>query len=66
MRAMWPFRHVGLKLLSVAIAVLLWMVIAVLFFKWHAAEEENDRQARHWRDLERELDQGRDPTRWTG
>jgi len=45
---------------------LLWMVIAVLFFKWHAAEEENDRQARHWRDLERELDQGRDPTRWTG
>src|SRR5206468_1868489 len=47
---------------------LLWMVIAVLFFKWHAAEEENDRQARHWRDLERELDQGRetDPMRWTG
>src|ERR1700730_1412562 len=28
MRAIWPFRHVGLKLLSVAIAVLLWMVIA--------------------------------------
>jgi YbbR domain-containing protein len=28
MRGMWPFRHVGLKLLSVAIAVLLWMVIA--------------------------------------
>jgi YbbR domain-containing protein len=25
---MWPFRHIGLKLLSVAIAVLLWMVIA--------------------------------------
>ena len=24
----WPFRHVGLKLLSVALAVLLWMVIA--------------------------------------
>jgi putative membrane protein len=46
--------------------LLLWMVIAVLFFKWHAAEEENDRQARHWRDLERELDQERDPTRWTG
>ena len=28
MRAIWPFRHVGLKLLSIAIAVLLWMVIA--------------------------------------
>ena len=28
MRAIWPFRHVGLKLVSVAIAVLLWMVIA--------------------------------------
>jgi len=36
--------------------LLLWMVIAVLFFKWHSAEEENDRQARHWRALERELD----------
>jgi putative membrane protein len=48
--------------------LLLWMVIAVLFFKWHAAEEENDRQARHWRALERELDQGQktDPMRWTG
>jgi YbbR domain-containing protein len=28
MRAVWPFRHLGLKLLSVALAVLLWMVIA--------------------------------------
>ena len=36
--------------------LLLWMVIAVLFFKWHSAEEENDRQARHWRALERELE----------
>ena len=46
--------------------LLLWMVIAVLFFRWHAAEEENDRQARHWRDLEREIDGTHDPTRWTG
>jgi len=44
--------------------LLLWLLIAVLFFKWHAAEEENDRQARRWRALERELDQGRDPTDW--
>jgi len=28
MRAIWPFRHIGLKLVSVAIAMLLWMVIA--------------------------------------
>jgi YbbR domain-containing protein len=28
MRAIWPFRHIGLKLLSVAIALMLWMVIA--------------------------------------
>jgi YbbR domain-containing protein len=28
MPTIWPFRHIGLKLLSVAIAVLLWMVIA--------------------------------------
>src|SRR6266853_598319 len=28
MRGIWPFRHFGLKLLSVALAVLLWMVIA--------------------------------------
>ena len=47
--------------------LLLWLIIAVLFFKWHAAEEENDREARHWRDLEREIDgTTRDPMRWTG
>jgi YbbR domain-containing protein len=28
MAAIWPFRHVGLKLLSLVLAVLLWMVIA--------------------------------------
>jgi hypothetical protein len=27
-RAWWPFRHLGLKLLSIAVAVLLWMVVA--------------------------------------
>jgi putative membrane protein len=34
----------------------LWAVITVLFFRWHAAEEESDRQARRWRELDRELD----------
>jgi YbbR domain-containing protein len=28
MRRIWPFRHLGLKLLSVALAVLLWMVVS--------------------------------------
>ncbi|MBZ5558806.1 MAG: hypothetical protein LAO77_16160 [Acidobacteriia bacterium] len=28
MRPIWPFRHVGLKLLSVAIALLLWMAVS--------------------------------------
>jgi putative membrane protein len=53
-------------LMKIGGGFLLWMVIAVLFFKWHSAEEQNDREARHWRDLERELDQGHDSMRWTG
>jgi putative membrane protein len=44
--------------------LLLWMIIAVLFFKWHAAEEDNEKQARNWRALERELEGERDPMRW--
>ena len=28
MRGVWPFRHVGLKLLSLALALLLWMTVA--------------------------------------
>jgi len=28
MRSIWPFRHVGLKLISVALAVLLWMTVS--------------------------------------
>jgi putative membrane protein len=53
-------------IMKLAGGFLLWMLIAVLFFKWHAADEENDRQARRWRALERELDEGHDPTRWSG
>ena len=52
-------------LMKIGGGFLLWMVIAVLFFKWHSAEEENDKQARHWRALERELDGERDPMRWS-
>ena len=53
-------------LMKIGGGLLLWMVITVLFFKWHTAEEQNDRDARHWRELERELDQGHDSMRWTG
>lgn len=54
-------------LMKIGGGLLLWVIIAVLFFKWHAAEEENDREARHWRDLEREIDgTTRDPMRWSG
>ena len=28
MKPIWPFRHVGLKLLSLAIALMLWMAVA--------------------------------------
>lgn len=52
-------------LMKIGGGLLLWMIIAVLFFKWHSAEEENDKQARHWRALERELEGDRDPARWS-
>jgi putative membrane protein len=51
-------------LMKIGGGLLLWMVIAVLFFKWHSAEEQNDRDARRWRELEREVETGT-PTRWT-
>jgi putative membrane protein len=52
-------------LMKIGGGLLLWMVIAVLFFRWHAAEEENEREARHWRALEREIEGERDPMRWS-
>jgi putative membrane protein len=52
-------------LMKIGGGLLLWLIIAVLFFKWHSAEEQNDREARHWRDLERELETGPDAMRWT-
>ena len=36
--------------------LLLWTVITVVFFRWLAAEEESDEQARHWRSLERDVE----------
>jgi putative membrane protein len=35
--------------------LLLWSVIAVLFFKWHAQESADGSDALQWRDLERDL-----------
>jgi hypothetical protein len=45
--------------------LLLWMIIAVLFFRWHAAEEQNERDARHWRALERDIEGEKNPMRWS-
>lgn len=53
-------------LMKIGGGLLLWLIIAVLFFKWYAAEEQNDRDARRWRALERELEAERDSMRWTG
>jgi putative membrane protein len=36
--------------------LLLWAIITVLFFRWHAAEEASDREARHWQALDSDLD----------
>jgi putative membrane protein len=55
-------QRIGGLLMKLAGGFLLWAIIAVLFFKWHAQEERSETQARRWRDLERELD----GTRWTG
>lgn len=41
--------------------LLLWSVITVVFFRWLAAEEESDEQARQWRSLEREVESMRCP-----
>ena len=49
-------QRIGGLLMKLAGGFLLWAIIAVLFFKWHAQEEKSETQARRWRDLERELD----------
>jgi putative membrane protein len=41
--------------------VLLWAIITVLFFRWHADEQASDQEARRWEALEEELDS----TKWS-
>ena len=36
--------------------LLLWSVISVVFFRWQAAEEASDEQARQWRSLDRQVE----------
>ncbi|MGH2757764.1 MAG: cytochrome c oxidase assembly protein, partial [Actinomycetota bacterium] len=36
--------------------LLLWLAIAIVFFKWHAAEQNVAPQAMQWDDFERELE----------
>ncbi|MGH9003459.1 MAG: cytochrome c oxidase assembly protein, partial [Acidimicrobiia bacterium] len=54
-------QRIGGLLMKLGGGFLLWAIITVIFFRWHAEEESADRSARRWRALERELD---DPTRW--
>ncbi len=54
-------QRIGGLLMKLGGGLLLWSIIAAIFFRWHAEEESADRSARRWRALERELD---DPMRW--
>jgi len=55
-------QRIGGLLMKLGGGFLLWAVITVLFFRWHTQEESAEREARHWRALERELD---NTVRWT-
>ncbi len=55
-------QRIGGLLMKIGGGFLLWAVITVLFFRWHIQEESSEREARQWRDLERELD---NTMRWT-
>jgi putative membrane protein len=54
-------QRIGGLLMKLGGGFLLWAVITVLFFRWHVQEERTEAHARHWRELERELD----GTRWS-
>jgi putative membrane protein len=54
-------QRIGGLLMKLGGGLLLWAIITVIFFRWHADEESSEREARHWRALERELD----GMRWT-
>ncbi|MNC90245.1 Cytochrome c oxidase caa3 assembly factor [compost metagenome] len=43
-------------LMKIGGGMLLWAVITVLFFRWHAEAEAADRAARRWRALDTELE----------
>ncbi len=49
-------QRIGGLLMKIAGGFLLWGVIAVIFFRWHAQEERSDRESRQWRELDTELD----------
>ena len=55
-------QRIGGLLMKLGGGLLLWAIITVIFFRWHAEEESADRSARRWRALEREID---DPMKWT-
>jgi putative membrane protein len=42
-------------IMKIGAGLLLWLIIAVLFFRWAAEEERGSRTHRQWQDLDREL-----------
>lgn len=56
-------QRIGGLLMKLAGGALLWALITVLFFRWHAAEEADERTARRWRELDKDLDQMRENIR---
>jgi putative membrane protein len=55
-------QRIGGLLMKIGGGFILWAVITVLFFRWHTQEESSELEARHWRELERELDHN---MKWT-
>lgn len=50
-------QRIGGLLMKLAGGLLLWGIITVLFFKWHAEEQRSEAEARHWRALDNEIDE---------
>ncbi len=50
-------QRIGGLLMKLGGGLLLWGIITVLFFKWHAEEQRSEAEARHWRALDNEIDE---------
>jgi putative membrane protein len=53
-------QRIGGLLMKLAGGALLWAIITVLFFKWHSQEEDDERTARKWRELDSDIEKMRE------